>query len=345
MGDMTHNNAPEVVVVGSANLDLVVEVETIPTPGETVMGGDLRRVTGGKGANQAVAAARLGRRVAMIGRVGDDDAGGALVEALAQAGVHTSGVTVTPGVPSGVALIAVGADGDNAIVVSPGANARLGAADVARHADMLRSAAVVLLQLEVPIEAVTAAARLAGGVVVLNPAPAPAAPLPAELLDRVDVIVPNQTELATLAAGLTSTSSTTGAADGAVARTTAPGESPPAAPSVDETVAAGLARLLPTRRVVVTLGEKGALVAAGGDTTLVPAPKVQPVDTTAAGDAFCGALADALVAGDDLVAAAGWAVQVGAATTLRHGAQPSLPTRAEMEQMKGDDHRFAGPRQ
>ena len=302
---------PEVVVVGSANLDLVVDVATIPVAGETVLGGDLRRIPGGKGANQAVAAARLGRRVAMIGRVGDDDAGSMLRKALDSAGVDTSGLLTTEHAPSGTALIAVGADGDNAIVVSPGANGRLTAADVDGAADGLGGAGVVLLQLEVPLDAVMAAARNARGTVVLNPAPAPAAPLPAELLDRVDVIVPNQTELATLAghAGI-----------GAI------GE-------VDAETAVSLARGLPAAAVVVTLGAGGAIVVTPTQVTHVPAPTVTPVDTTAAGDAFCGALADAVVGGADLVAAAGWAVRVGAAATLRPGAQPSLPTAAEVNRL------------
>ena len=304
---------PQVAVVGSANLDLVVEVATIPVPGETVLGGDLRRIPGGKGANQAVAAARLGRRVAMIGRVGDDDAGTTLREALASAGVDTASLRTTPGTPSGTALIAVGADGDNAIVVSPGANGRVSSDDVASAAPLLGAAAVVLLQLEVPLEAVAAAVRHARGTVVLNPAPAPAAMLPAELLDGVDVIVPNQTELATMAghAGLSPIG------------------------DVDPETAVALARGLPVAAAVVTLGAAGAMVVTPTDATHVPAPAVVPVDTTAAGDAFCGALADALVGGADLVGAARWAVRVGAAATLRHGAQPSLPTRADIEHLLG----------
>ena len=306
-------SGPEVAVVGSANLDLVVEVDKIPVAGETVMGGDLRRIPGGKGANQAVAAARLGRRVAMIGRVGDDDAGTMLRSAMDSAGVDTTCLLATEGTPSGTALIAVGDDGDNAIVVSPGANGRLSAADVEGAAGPLAAADVVLLQLEVPLGAVSAAVRSARGTVVLNPAPAPATMLPADLLDRVDVIVPNQTELATLAghAGLSPIG------------------------DVDPDTAVALARGLPVASAVVTLGAAGAIVVTPTDATHVPAPAVMPVDTTAAGDAFCGALADALVDGADLVAATEWAVRVGAAATLRQGAQPSLPTRDEVEHLLG----------
>ena len=299
--------------MGSTNLDLVVDVATIPVAGETVLGGDLRRIPGGKGANQAVAAARLGRRVAMVGRVGDDAAGSILRAALVSAGVDTTSLRTTADTPSGVALIAVGADGDNTVVVSPGANGRVSAADVAESAEVVRAAAVVLLQLEVPIEAVAAAVRGARGKVVLNPAPAPAIPLPADVLDGVDVIVPNQTELATMAghAGLS------------------------AIGAVDPDTAVALARGLPVAAVVVTLGADGAMVVTPSEATHVPAPTVAPVDTTAAGDAFCGALADALVDGADLVAAAGWAVRVGAASTMRSGAQPSLPTRDEVDHLLG----------
>lgn len=304
---------PQVAVVGSANLDLVVEVETIPVAGETVLGGDLRLIPGGKGANQAVAAARLGRRVAMIGRVGDDDAGRRLRSAIDSAGVDTASLLTAGGAPSGTALIAVGADGDNAIVVSPGANGRLSSADVEGAAGVLAAADVVLLQLEVPLEAVSTAVRRAGGTVVLNPAPAPVSMLSLDLLDGVDVIVPNQTELSTMAghAGLS------------------------AIGAVDPDTAVALARGLPVGAVIVTLGATGAMVVTPTDATHVPAPAVVPVDTTAAGDAFCGALADALVDDADLVEATEWAVRVGAATTLRPGAQPSLPTAAEVERLLG----------
>ena len=293
----------EIVVVGSINLDLVVPVDRVPLVGETVLGGDLQRIAGGKGANQAVAAARLGRRVAMIGRVGDDDAGEMLRSALQGNGVDTASVAVTEGTPSGVALIAVAADGDNAIVVSPGANARLTPADLQAAGPALAQASVVLLQLEIPPETVAAAAAAAAGLVILNPAPAPAGPLSAELLAHVDVLVPNQTELATLS----------GHRGG-----------------LDPQTAARLAAELPCKQVVVTLGAQGALAVTDGEAVHVPAPSIEPVDTTAAGDAFCAALADALAGGAELVDAARWAVRVGATACLRPGAQPSLPTPAEV---------------
>jgi ribokinase len=298
--------AAEIVVVGSANLDLVVEVDRVPAVGETVMGGDLRRIPGGKGANQAVAAARLGRDVAMVGRLGADEGGEILRAALNADGVDTTQMITTEDVPNGVALISVGSDGDNAIVVSPGANARVTPTDIEAAADMLRNAAVTLLQLEIPLDAVTAAAHAAHGIVILNPAPAPAEPLPEGLLARVDILVPNQTELATLT-----------------------GHDGP----ITAEIATTLATTLPSQAVVVTLGADGALVVDRGAVTHVSAPSVTPVDTTAAGDSFCGALADALVRGESLIDAARWAIRVGAATTLRPGAQPSLPTPTEVEQL------------
>ena len=314
MKDADDTDGVDIAVVGSANLDFVIAVDAIPAMGETVLGGDLRRVPGGKGANQAVAATRLGRKTLMIGRVGDDDTGSILRTALQSAHVDTEGLLTTTGTPSGVALIAVDSNGGNAIVVSPGANSRLSAADVEQHSAALATAAIVLLQLEVPLDAVTAAVNRARGTVVLNPAPAPAEPLPDAILDRVDVLVPNQTELVSLArnAGLDIDSTMT---------------------TPDTATAVELARGLRARAVVVTLGAEGALVVTAAETVHLSAPTVDVVDTTAAGDAFCAALADALVDGASLTTAAQWAVRVGTATTLRHGAQPSLPTAAEVDSL------------
>jgi ribokinase len=288
---------PEVAVVGSLNLDLVVRVARLPGPGETVVGDDVFRNPGGKGANQAVAAARLGRRVAMVGRVGDDEAGRVLLGSLEADAVDTSQVKVLDGVPSGTAFITVSEDGENQIVVSPGANARLTPDDVAAAGAALGGAAVTLLQLEVPLAAVAAAARTAGGTVVLNPAPV--RDLPAELLAEADVLVPNRVELAQLAGG-----------------------------TVPESVAEAvrLAGRLPARAVVVTLGADGCLVVEDGDAAHVPAVPIRAVDSTAAGDAFCGGLADALAGGATLDEAARRAVRVAAAACLRPGAQASLPT-------------------
>ena len=291
-----------VVVLGSANLDIVVPVPHHPVTGETVMGGDHALVPGGKGANQAVAASRLGATVSFVGRVGPDDAGVTLRESLETAGVDTGLLRVDPDAPSGIALIGVDAAGDNAIMVSPGANGRVGPEDVVDAATVVRDAAVLLLQLEVPMEAVTAAARLATGRVILNPAPA--APLPGDLLELVDVLVPNAIELAQLV-----------------------GAEP--ADEVDEIAAQ--ARSLPVDTVVVTRGADGALLVTPYDHLVVPAPTIHPVDTTGAGDSFCGALAEALARGVELSVAVERAVHAGAVTATRPGAQPAMPTTSDIE--------------
>lgn len=290
-------------------MDLVVKVPHIPRVGETILGGDLARITGGKGANQAVAAARLGRNVAFIGRLGDDENGRTLRAALIAEEIDTTFISISPETPSGVALISVAADGDNTIVVSPGANTALSSADIARANSVLQQAAVTLVQLEVPLAAVAAVLEHANGLVVLNPAPAPRQPLEKELLAKVDVLVPNQTELALLTGYAT--------------------EDQP----IDAATAAQLARELPCEVVVVTLGALGALLVTDNQIKHFEAPKVNPIDSSAAGDSFCAAIADALVRHETIDAAVSWAVQVGAATTLRAGTQPSLPTPAEVNSL------------
>jgi ribokinase len=286
-----------IAVVGSLNLDIVVRVPHHPAPGETVLGSDHARHPGGKGANQAVAAARLGASVAMVGRVGDDDAGRLLLGALEEAGVDASGVHVTGEAPTGIALITVDDTGENAIVVSPGANSRVSVSDVEAAAGVLQEASVLLLQLEVPLDAVERAARLATGTVILNPAPA--AELPQSLLEEVDVLVPNRAELELLCSG----------------------ERDPAA----------AAHSLPQARVIVTLGSKGALVVSEDEVEVIPGHTVRAVDTTAAGDCFCGALAAELDRGLGFSAAARRANAAAALSTTRAGAQPSLPNSAELE--------------
>tara|TARA_B100001013_G_scaffold257412_1_gene160929 strand:- start:739 stop:1650 length:912 start_codon:yes stop_codon:yes gene_type:complete len=295
------SDQPNVVVLGSANLDIVVPVPHHPAIGETVLGGHHDRIPGGKGANQAVAAARLGARVAMVGRVGSDDAGGTLRAALQGAGVDCRHLAVDGQAASGLALIGVDRSGDNTIIVSPGANDRVGPDDVAAAAPFLASAAVTLVQLEVPAMAVEAAAAASGGKVVLNPAPASL--LSAALLERVDVLVPNRIELAQLAGSAE--------ADGLAA--------------VEE-----MARGLPVPTVVVTLGADGAILVSGGDALFLPAPPVEVVDTTGAGDAFCGAIAEALARGVAIDEATARAVHAGSLATTRRGAQPSLPTGAQV---------------
>jgi ribokinase len=300
-----------IVVVGSLNLDLVIAVPACPRPGETVIGGDLRRFHGGKGANQAVAAARAGGRVAMVGCVGSDDAGTALLDGLARDRIDASQVSRSAG-PSGLAVIAVDRDGENSIVVVPGANAELTPAALG---DEPRSgAAVALIQLEIPIETVAAAVARAAErriPVVLNAAPAHPG-LPASLLAAVDVLVVNQHEAASLAGA--SRSAQTSAA---------------AAPEL----AGALCRRGP-RCVVITRGARGLVWHAGnGDVGEMAAFDVTVVDTTAAGDAFCGALAVAIAERAAWRDALRFASAAGALAVTRSGAQPSLALRGDIEHL------------
>lgn len=295
-----------VVVVGSSNTDLVVRAPSLPSPGETVVGGDFLRAAGGKGANQAVAAARLGARVGFVGRLGDDDFGRAARAGLAAEGLDVRDLGTDPERPSGVALIVVDDRAENQIAVAPGANAALTAAHVDAAEDAIRQADVLLLQLEVPLPAVARAAALArrhGVPVVLNPAPA--APLDDKLLAHVDVLTPNQHEARQLA-GL------------------------PADASDPEQAAARLrARGLPA--VVITLGVEGCLIVDASGARRIDGMAVEAVDTTGAGDAFNGALATALAEGRTLDDAARWATAAAALAVTRIGAQPALATRVEVE--------------
>ena len=292
-----------VTVVGSLNEDVLVTVERLPGRGETVIGRDVTIAPGGKGANQAAAAGRLGGGVHMVGRVGQDPAGDRQLAALADSRVNVRRVQRTRGVPTGSATIPVeDGTGENLIVVVPGANAELTPEDVA--VDSVRRATVLLLQLEVPLETVQAAAEATGGTVVLTPAPPQ--PLPRALLDRVDVLVPNEHELVQLA-----------------------GE-PPGVRAPAELVS--LARTVATGAVVVTLGARGALVVpADGPPVLQAPPSVDAVDTTGAGDCFCGALAQALAGGASLVDAVRTAVAAAALSTTAVGARGALPDEAAVQ--------------
>jgi ribokinase len=292
-----------IAVVGSCNVDFVVPVATLPAPGETVLGGDHLRTPGGKGANQSVAAARLDSEVAFVGCVGDDDLAATIRAALTDAGVRLDWLREVADTPSGIALITVAEDGENTIAVSPGANARLGTEDVAAARSLLTEAEVTLIQLEIAPETVDAAARAAGGRVVLNPAPA--RELTPALLSTVDVLVPNRSELAFLT-----------------------GNQEPS--TLDEAISQA-GSLSGPGAVVVTLGADGALVLHKGRTTHVPATPVRAVDATGAGDAFCGALADGLSRGDSLEDATAWAVRVAGISTTRWGAQSGMPTRDQAQ--------------
>lgn len=307
------SRSEDVVVVGSVNVDLVVRAARLPRPGETVGGGTFFKAHGGKGANQAVAAARLGAAVGLVARVGSDSFGDEALAHFGREGLRTRHVTRDPTHATGVAVITVDAAGQNAIAVAPGANAALTPADVDRAADSIRNARVLVTQLETPLETVWHAVRLAAGSgvpVVLNPAPAPDRPLPADLLGAVAVLTPNESE-ATALSGV---------------------------PVVDEASArraAVVLRASGVRTVVVTLGERGVLIADATGTELVPAPRVRAVDTTAAGDAFTGALARYLAAGLDVREAARRACAAASLSVTRVGAQPSLPTAAELAAFAG----------
>jgi ribokinase len=292
-----------VTVVGSLNEDVLVAVGRLPGRGETVIGRSAAPAPGGKGANQASAAGLLGPGVHMVGRVGEDAAGHRQLAALAASRVNVGRVHRTAGVPTGSATIPVEeGTGENLIVVVPGANAELTPADV--DVDSVRRAAVLLLQLEVPMETVVAAAGAATGIVVLTPAPPQ--PLPAELTGRVDVLVPNEHELASLAG--------VGAAERSPAELVR------------------LARSVAGCAVVVTLGARGALVVPPeGPVLLQPPPPVTVVDTTGAGDCFCGALAQALATDPDLPAAVRFAVTAAALSTTGPGARGALPDREAVD--------------
>ncbi|MFC9753083.1 ribokinase [Streptomyces sp. NPDC056921] len=294
----------DLLVVGSANADLVVGVERRPAAGETVLGSDLAVHPGGKGGNQAVAAARLGARTALLARVGDDAHGRLLLESQKAAGVETACVLVG-GAPTGVALITVDPSGDNSIVVSPGANARLTPQDIRAAGPLFAAARVVSVQLEIPLETVAevAAAMPADARLVLNPSPP--APLPDHVLAACDPLVVNEHEARYVL-----------------------GDD---AGSTPEEWARALLGLGP-QSVVVTLGAAGALVADGrtGEVVTVPSLRVEAVDTTGAGDAFTAALAWRLGLGEELAQAAAFAVRVGAAAVTRQGAQASFPTAQEV---------------
>ncbi|MFO0553651.1 MAG: ribokinase [Polyangiaceae bacterium] len=303
----------DVLVIGSLNCDLVMRGPRRPRKGETVMGTAFDVFVGGKGNNQAIAAARAGARVSMIGRVGTDGFGDTLLAMLRETGVDTAGVSRDPEVSTGVADIFVDEQGDNSICVAPQANGRLTPSLVEASAALFERRPVVLLQLEIPLDAVECAVRLAraaGCPIILNPAPAPTAGALDHLLSNLDVLVPNETELAALT-GKSSDDPESG---------------------VEELLNRGVGS------VVATLGSRGAWLREKGHIgTMIPSHAVEVVDTTAAGDAFAGAFAARLAAGDDLRAAARWGVAAGALACTRLGAEPSLPHLTALRALLGDD--------
>ena len=297
----------DVFVMGSINQDFVLKVERRPKPGETVTDAVLSTHNGGKGANQAAAAALLGASVAFLGRVGDDGFGGPLVRALEEKGVETSLIEEAPGSSTGTAFITVTGDGENAITVAPGANRRLTPEDVDAARGAIGEAAVLVAQMEVPRETVTRAGEVAGEVgtrVILNLAPP--FEVPRAVLEGIDVLVVNEHEAAfLLGEGVEGV-------EGALA----------AAPRL---VSLGPAS------AVVTVGADGAVFAEGQSAGHVTAPEAEVVDTTGAGDAFVGALAVRVSRGDSLEEAAAYAARAGAAAVTREGAQGALPTPDVLE--------------
>ncbi|MEO0540263.1 MAG: ribokinase [Cyanobacteria bacterium P01_A01_bin.105] len=292
-----------ILVLGSLNLDLVARVSRLPAAGETLLGQSFETIPGGKGANQAVAAARLGAATRMIGRVGNDRFGPLLLDSLQASGVDTQSVTVDATTPSGTALIAVADNGDNQIIVVPGANGQVGEVELTQLERQLGPDDIVLLQFEVPFDVVERAAAIAhhvGATVIVDPAPAHG-PLPDSFCQHVSILTPNQTE----AEQLVGFPINDGSADRAIERLRQRG--------VDV--------------VILTLGHQGVRVGTQTGIVTVPAFPVQAVDTVAAGDAFNGGLAVALSEGQPLSTAATWASAVAALAVTQPGAQSSLPDR------------------
>ena len=300
--------APRIIVVGSSNTDMVLKMDRLPGPGETLIGDEFIMAAGGKGANQAVAAARLGGKVTFVARVGQDIFGQQAIEGFTKEGIGTDFIVQDRVSPSGVALIFVDQKGENSIGVASGANGQLSVQDVLAARVEFETANVLLLQLETPIETVRYASRTAremGVMVILNPAPARA--LDDDLLRDVTVLTPNESE-----AGLLTGVSIT-----------------------DDATAEEAAKRLKQRgveNVIITLGAKGALVVNEDSAQLVPSKEVQAVDTTAAGDAFNGALAFALAKGKPMMEAVRFANLAGALSATRMGAQPSMPTLEELQE-------------
>jgi ribokinase len=303
--------AGRIVVVGSLNADFVLALDRFPGPGETLVGKHFAVFPGGKGANQAYGAGKLGGRVSMVGQVGGDTHGAWLTQQLAAGGVDVTHVQVDATVSSGVAVIGVEANGQNRIVIVPGANGTLRIEQLAPLEKLLTTGDILLLQLEVPMAVVEAAARLAkkaGARVILDPAPAK--PVSPELLSCADYVTPNESELATL--------------------TGIPGKALRRAEAVTQ---AAKLRSLGAAKIIVKLGAEGALLLSEQGEHFWPAISVAAVDTTAAGDAFNAAFAVALAAGQSEIEAGRFATAAAACSVTRHGAQPSMSTRGEVEDL------------
>ena len=305
---MIREEKSRILVVGSANTDMVISAEHFPLPGETMMGHGFMTNHGGKGANQAVAAARLEGNTAFIGKVGDDQFGHSTIEMMKGEGIDVSGLTVTSEQASGVALITTVPSGENSIIVDSGANGLRRPEDITNAEKLFEDAGIVLMQLETPIDTLTEAAAMAkkhGAYVVLNPAPAPKEPLPVELLKNVDLLIPNEAEAAYI-------SGVNIAGD----------EGLPAA--MNEIQKLGV------KDVIITVGSRGVCARIDGEMVTVPAFKVKAIDTTAAGDTFCGALCVALSNGKPLVEAIRFGCKASSISVTRRGAQMSMPRLEEI---------------
>ena len=295
----------KIVVIGSSNTDMTVLADRLPVPGETVLGGKFAMGQGGKGANQAVAAQRLGGDVTFICKVGRDIFGENSIKEYQKDGMDTSKVMFSDQ-PSGVALISVDTHAENCIVVASGANGDITVEDIEANRKDIEEASILLLQLEIPVDAVVRAAKIgheAGVYVVLNPAPA--CDLPEEIYQYLSLIIPNQTEIA-LMTGIEAN------------------DEEGAAKAVEALQSKG------TKDVIVTMGSKGSMVYNNGKATFVPSRKVNAVDTTAAGDTYCGGLCVALSEGKDIIAAAEFATASSALTVQKRGAQDSIPYRKDI---------------
>jgi ribokinase len=298
---------PSILVIGSSNTDMVIKADHLPAAGETILGGEFFMNPGGKGANQAVAAARLGGRVGFIAKTGNDIFGRQSVQLFEEEGINTSHIISDPKHPSGVALITVDANAENCIVVASGANATLNAGDLQKAVDSIRQSAIVLMQLETPVAALEFVVGLVSGTatrLVLNPAPVCA--LPDELLGKIAIITPNKKE-AEMLTGL---------------------------PITDDASAETAARTLAQKgvgTVIITLGAKGAMLLHEGTCTMITAPQVKAMDTTAAGDVFNGALVVALSEGKDIMESVEFACGAAAISVTRLGAQSSAPFRNEVD--------------
>ena len=300
---------PSILIVGSSNTDMVIKAEHLPAPGETIIGGSFFMNAGGKGANQAVAAARLGGDVLFITKTGADIFGHQAIQLFEKEGINTSYIFSDPHHPSGVALITVDKKGENSIVVASGANATLSPQDLSTVQEVIEQSSMVLMQLEIPLETVAYVANVAkekNRTVVLNPAPACA--LPDSLLPDISIITPNETEAEIL----------TGIKVNNI-------------DSAEKAAAALAAKEIET--VIITLGSKGALVFHKGVFTHVPTLTVNAVDTTAAGDVFNGALVVALSEGKSMLEAVSFACKAAAISVTRLGAQASAPYRNEIEDL------------